>query len=132
VLNERHWIINKEDEMTRLCERKVNPAIYEIEWRPENIIKERGHRWQLVSSLEIVGFESENFEADVLWLRVRANSNLIIIRSLSGFREKYIGFNSHWLQIIEKEHLVSSKRLLKSDLENLLQVLRVQLGSDRL
>jgi hypothetical protein len=51
-----------------------------------------------------------HFRTDMVWLRVRANSNWIIIGSLSGFCEKCIGFNSRRLHIIEKKHLLSSKR----------------------
>jgi hypothetical protein len=41
---------------------------------------------------------SENLRADIGWLRVRANYNLIIIRLSSGFHEKCAGFASHQLQ----------------------------------
>ncbi len=44
--------------------------------------------------------EAESFRADVLWLRVRANYNLIIRWSSPGFHEKCVGFASHRLQII--------------------------------
>jgi len=47
------------------------------------------------------GSESENLRADVLWLRVRANSNLIIIGLSSEFHGKCVEFDSHRLQVIE-------------------------------
>jgi len=38
--------------------------------------------------------EYENFRADVLWLRIRANRNLTIIRSSSEFHGKCVEFDS--------------------------------------
>jgi len=40
--------------------------------------------------------------ADVLWLRVGANYNMIIVRVPSGFHEKCAEFASRRLEIIEK------------------------------
>jgi hypothetical protein len=51
--------------------------------------------------VESVG--SGSFGADLLWLKVRGNYNLITIRSPSAFCEKSVEFDSRRLQIIEKK-----------------------------
>jgi hypothetical protein len=48
-----------------------------------------------------VGSGSINFGADILRCRVKLNPNLIMIRTMAGFRDKRAGFAGHRLQIIE-------------------------------
>jgi hypothetical protein len=58
---------------------------------------------------------SEYFRADVLWVRLRAKSNLIIIGLKSEFHGKCVEFDSRRRQIIKNQRLVSSKRLSESN-----------------